>query len=1060
MSKTSSTRRSRADKLAESSSSSSLSLSAKGVVAPPDVVYKLSKKIAQLTKVIYYLNTKNEDHTTEIQSLAEAYEDEIQEVIEDGQSRIQVLQSKVEDGDLKLRAHEEVIQSYVETISMHEAGLDTLRQRVAELEDSLDEAEREKIETARKHEEQLQEMEKTVKLRCKEEEETSGIRANYESMLQEHADKHEKELEEVKRQGLIDLEALRAEYIKKLQAVNDDRQKLDDNLKDAVSTVKTRHQDEIKFQQQEIKQLRQALDDQIKDSTAQIKTLETRLTASYEQEHERLQDSQAVLKETKQALQQKGDQVLELEGELNQTTIKLRDSRIKLEDYSSRISSLEKDIATMVTKLNIADERTRNLEMLSNAKEKQLADLSVALTQEADDKARIKSDLDALTAQHQTTLETLNKLQEEMKLNDAEKMENERKFLAQGVLNANLSAFPSCTAKAYEELEQQMQAERLKHEELLATSLTLQKRELQAAFTVEMSDQLSEAQRKHDEALQKKVHEIVDLQQQFMDHREASERQMEQLQRAAKDTEEALKELLKTKEKEMADLAHNLEGVTSTLEDKMMEISKHLITIQHQSETIRGLEVDKADLFQKMVHIDEQIRTEMRDNFEKEKLDLADAWDLEAKLENQRLRDSLNQGHAQDLQAAMAQKEKEHEEQVQAIRLTQQKEIAKMQRMVSNAEGTAANLENEKALLLKQIQDMGRKHREELIILAEKHDNALQEARRAWEIEVQSRETQLKVASTIALAQLEKKLQTEREEAEVAHKRQLDDLRAFHTMSNMAAKKEAEALRLVEANNLKMEFEQEMLALRQRLLEDRNAKVAEIQQAHAAELQNLEKQHRSEINSKEDAIKSLHEEVIALKSSEEALRTTVTEQLHVIEQLREDVDAGVAEIADIREESESRLNAFREDLLDQQKQEISCNNEQHIEEVQQMLREFEQAQTYLKRQIATQKNQLHEADIKYINREPREADVQRIAQLEEDLRQAKQIIEALMEELQYYKLELNNREANFNKIFNKAPVVGVIQPIGLSTRQNKSNSRSYPSLNSSRLPPLQPAPPA
>ncbi|KNC98974.1 uncharacterized protein SPPG_05930 [Spizellomyces punctatus DAOM BR117] len=1042
-------RRSRGDKLAESSSSSSLSLSAKGVAAPPDVVYKLSKKIAQLTKVIYYLNTKNEDHTTEIQSLAEAYEDEIQEVVEDGQSRIQVLQSKVEDGELKLRAHEEVIQSYLETISTHEAGLDTLRQRVAELEDSLNEAEREKIETARTHEEQLQEMEKTVKLRCKEEEEASGLRSNYESMLQEQSDKHEKELEEVKRQSLVDLEALRAEYTKKLQAVNDDRQKLDDSLKDAVSTVKSRHQDEIKFQQQEIKQLRQALDDQVKDSTAQIKTLETRLTAAYEQEHERLLESQAALKETKQTLQQKGDQALELEGELNQTTIKLRDSKIKLEDYSNRISSLEKDIATMVTKLNIADERTRNLEMLSNAKEKQLADLSVALTQEADEKASIKSDLDALTAQHQTTLATLNKLQEEMKLYDAEKMENERKFLAQ--------------AKAYEELEQQMQAERLKHEELLATSLTLQKSELQAAFTAEMSEQLLEAQRKHDEALQKKVQEIVDLQQQFADHREASERQMEQLQRAAKDTEEALKELLKTKEKEMADLAHHLEDVTSTLEDRMMEISKHLITIQHQSETIRGLEVDKADLFQKMVHIDEQIRTEMRDNFEKEKLDLADAWDLEAKLENQRLRDSLNQGHAQDLQAAMAQKEKDHEEQVQAIRLTQQKEIAKMQRMVSNAEGTAANLEKEKALLQKQIQDMGRKYREELILLAEKHDNALQEARRAWEIEVQSRETQLKVASTIALAQLEKKLQTEREEADVAHKRQLDDLRAFHTMSNMAAKKEAEALRLVEANNLKMEFEQEMLALRQRLLEDRNAKVAEIQQAHAAELQNLEKQHSSEINSKEDAIKSLHEEVISLKSIGEALRTKVTEQLNVIEQLREDVDARVAEIEDLREESESKLAALREDLLDQQKQEISRNNEQHIEEVQQMLREFEHAQTYLKKQIATQKNQLHEADIKYINREPREVDVQRIAQLEEDLRQAKQIIEALMEELQYYKLELNNREANFNKIFNKAPVVGVIQPIGLSTRQNKSNSRSYPSLNSSRLPPLptpQPAPPA
>lgn len=76
----SSVRRPKAGKENVSDSSSSMNLSIKDGLAPPDVVYKLSKKIAQLTKVIYYLNTKNEDHTVEVQSLAEAYEDEIQQV--------------------------------------------------------------------------------------------------------------------------------------------------------------------------------------------------------------------------------------------------------------------------------------------------------------------------------------------------------------------------------------------------------------------------------------------------------------------------------------------------------------------------------------------------------------------------------------------------------------------------------------------------------------------------------------------------------------------------------------------------------------------------------------------------------------------------------------------------------------------------------------------------------------------------------------------------------------------------------------------------------------------
>ena len=47
-----------------------------------DVVFKMSKKIAQLTKVVYYLNTKTEDHSTEIESLIQNYEEEIDNVIE------------------------------------------------------------------------------------------------------------------------------------------------------------------------------------------------------------------------------------------------------------------------------------------------------------------------------------------------------------------------------------------------------------------------------------------------------------------------------------------------------------------------------------------------------------------------------------------------------------------------------------------------------------------------------------------------------------------------------------------------------------------------------------------------------------------------------------------------------------------------------------------------------------------------------------------------------------------------------------------------------------------
>lgn len=46
-----------------------------------DVFFKMSKKIAQLTKVIFYLHSKQDDHNVEIGSLKDSYEHEIERVL-------------------------------------------------------------------------------------------------------------------------------------------------------------------------------------------------------------------------------------------------------------------------------------------------------------------------------------------------------------------------------------------------------------------------------------------------------------------------------------------------------------------------------------------------------------------------------------------------------------------------------------------------------------------------------------------------------------------------------------------------------------------------------------------------------------------------------------------------------------------------------------------------------------------------------------------------------------------------------------------------------------------
>ena len=48
------------------------------VTVTPDMLYKLSKKIAQLTKVIYSLNTRNDDLEVDLEAVRHSCEEKLQ----------------------------------------------------------------------------------------------------------------------------------------------------------------------------------------------------------------------------------------------------------------------------------------------------------------------------------------------------------------------------------------------------------------------------------------------------------------------------------------------------------------------------------------------------------------------------------------------------------------------------------------------------------------------------------------------------------------------------------------------------------------------------------------------------------------------------------------------------------------------------------------------------------------------------------------------------------------------------------------------------------------------
>ena len=75
---------------------------------------------------------------------------------------------------------------------------------------------------------------------------------------------------------------------------------------------------------------------------------------------------------------------------------------------------------------------------------------------------------------------------------------------------------------------------------------------------------------------------------------------------------------------------------------------------------------------------------------------------------------------------------------------------------------------------------------------------------------------------------------------------------------------------------------------------------------------------------------------------------------------------------------------------------------------------------------------LEEVEGKFRNRPSREEDVELIRQLQHTIMEQEILNKKINEERKQYRLELVNREANFNRMFNASPNVGVLNPIEIS----------------------------
>ncbi|KAJ3099061.1 hypothetical protein HDU97_003494 [Phlyctochytrium planicorne] len=989
-------------------------MASKGITAPPEVVYKMSKKIAQLTKVIYYLNTKNEDHNVEVQSLIDAYEEELSEAIRDGTSQLEELRAKLDECSIKVQAQDAVIQTYLETIAQNENEINNakqteedLREHIAQLETNYENLEASMQTRVERLEGEVSiSAQSTESLKNDHEVEVKDVIERYEAKIASLKDAHEQQILETQLQ-----------HSKNIKIYMDECRTAKDQLKDIVSVLNKQHDEQIRSYQNESKDLREFYEAKIRD--LENETVETQ---------RRLRDE---LGERNKAFDHQSHELLDCQEQLKTQTDRVRDLNITLTDRLAALSTLQANYIAESAKAESfkRDLASKTISLAQN-------EASLRSTREALEKAQLE--LTTLTQSLDAAIITVRELNERIHdLNrlkaesDVQRIEKER---------------------AYKQLLDDMEEHDTKLKEEMKQALVHQEMELNTNHAITLKQTTIQLEELRIRLLQEKQKEIDSLVV-TMKNQEALAQERSDKEKASFDIERAnLEKQIGELNEAKNHVKETLAQTSATLDEKIKEINAHTQTIKNLVQTIKGLEVDKADMFQKMLRIDNQIREEMNEKFRQEKIDLEIDLENEHILETEKLKDAMTLEHHLEMKAAVQRTENEYGSKIAKMAEEHLIRNEEWENLRSDMEKRLANNAEEIKIMLKTILELKESHSKRVIELSEQHQKTMETEKKNWEFESSAKETQQKVSATIALNNLEKKYKSQIEEVESSHRKQVDELRKEHTINTLALKKEAEGVKNSEIAKLKAQYEEQIDKLNQAHINEMAQTVLAMNVQRIADLKASNESHDGQMKGKQGEITQLNETIQAHIAAEQELKQRIDELESDIKKLSRAISAKSEEIVALNKEHLIALRTREDDIAAQHEAEVRRLHEEHISEAESMMKEFDKAQTYLKKQITAQAKQLQEADLRYINREPREVDLQKISELEDDIKRRKRKVASLMEELDYYKLELNNREANFNKIFNKTPLVGVIEPLKYSPKMlpGRESKKETPS----RLPPL------
>ncbi|ESL11233.1 hypothetical protein TRSC58_01022 [Trypanosoma rangeli SC58] len=981
--------------------------------------YKMCKKIAQLTKVIYQLNTQNEDYDARNAEMHRRHEEELCAVRREAEGHVnEVRRAFREDEEKRNNAIEAMQQEYKRELM---EAKDTFAQNIASMVNEL-----------------------------------SACKARFEEVVAEVKTKAEEEAAKIAAARVAEAESMYAakgEELEKLKAAKEEE----------IANLVREYNERYKTMLAEQMDARDALEEKARQLQLQLDVAATAHTDELQLWSKKLHDANESVALTSAELEQWKETSRSLKAEVNKLQRDCDTQRSRLDEENSSLvlsraveATLRQEAEELRAHLKEMQEERNKLERSLNEKTAALARALSDVTDLENQKSFLETQQDQLShnasdagKKNQVLMAHVDSLERRvLELQEAVKeaeQEIQRRSLAERSLEERCEELRQHAAELAKKHQEELAVLQATHEAVLAELCTASQKSSDV-FANQYSREREELIRSHVDELRwqkeqqnTKIEELTGEHEKILSGLYVQLADADNLGQDLRATVTQLREQVVTLEQEL-NAARNalqnaygqqkdlIEKYEANISDTAQKIAEMEAVMSAKLDAEREAHMEKTRLLEAEIA---SLRTQLQSGTEEMERNLEDKCRTQAE-QYERLLEQLRQEHIDKLKhrtelhdANVAKIEALHKEEIcgllEAAKKKQETECMELQKARKEF---AKQLQAREEELRRRDEELRQAHEQ---MEAVRHGAKDQANRFSDELLAKKNHISKLTADCERLQQELEKCNKALQFSREGYARVEKEVRVWEGRERDVRQT---LERLEEASD---RSRREVEALHKDYVASMEAKNAQKTQAALAELRNALTAERNAMQLRADeALAAVRQKCADLQDEVKSLNLKLDAAMHDLRKSKEELEHEQSCRVVDRNEFSATLEAKRCEFENEQERErrltenhlnnVAAAHKQIVDDLMQQHEEERRTQGDVIRELQAALDDLR---YRYEYRESREEDVAMINRLMKEAKQKERALENAVRDMKMYKLELLNREENYNKVFGRRPLVAV-----------------------------------